>query len=61
LNLEAAKRHQAGILRQCGALFAQNRLHIRVAGRFPLDQAAAAHAVLEQQHPMGKLVLEIGS
>jgi NADPH:quinone reductase len=57
LGLESAKLHQADILRRCAALFDQRRLHIAVAACFPLDQAAAAQACLEQQHPAGKLIL----
>lgn len=57
LGLESAKRHQAEILRRCAALFDQQLLRVTVAAQFPLEQAAAAQACLEQQHPMGKLVL----
>jgi NADPH:quinone reductase len=59
LGLESAKRHQADILRRCAALFDQSRLRIAIAARFPLDQAAAAQACLEQQHPVGKLILSL--
>jgi NADPH:quinone reductase len=60
LGLEAAKRRQGEILRRCAGLFDRQLLHISVAAQFPLDQAAAAQACLEQQHPMGKLVLTTG-
>lgn len=59
LGLESAKRRQGEILRRCAALFDQQQLHVRVAAEFPLDQAAAAHSCLEQQHPTGKVVLAI--
>jgi len=59
LGLESAKRHQGEILRRCAGLFEQQLLRVAVAAQFPLDQAAAAQACLEQQHPMGKLVLTI--
>jgi len=59
LGLESAKRHQADILRRCAALFDQSRLRIAIAARFPLDQAAAAQACLEQRHPVGKLILSL--
>jgi NADPH2:quinone reductase len=59
LGLEAAKQHQGDILRQCATLFDQRLLRIVIAARFGLDEAAAAHACLEQQHPMGKLVLTL--
>ncbi len=60
LGLEPAKRHQAEILRRCAMLFDQKKLRIAVAARYPLEHAAAAHRCLEQEHPIGKLVLEIG-
>lgn len=59
LGLEAAKRHQADILSQCTALFDKQLLRILVAERFPLAQAVAAHTCLEQQRPMGKVVLTL--
>jgi len=59
LGLESAKRHQAEILRRCAALLDQRRLRIAVAARYPLDQAAAAQACLEQQHPVGKVILSL--
>lgn len=59
LGLEAAKRHQADILRQCATLFDQRLLRIVIAECFPLSQAVAAHTCLEQQHPMGKVVLTL--
>lgn len=59
LESEAAKRHQGGILRQCAALFDENKLAVKVAQTFALADAAAAHRLLEQGHPMGKLVLVI--
>ena len=59
LGLEAAKRHQADILGQCATLFDQRLLRIVIAERFPLSEAAAAHACLEQQHPVGKVVLTL--
>jgi len=59
LGLESAKRHQADILHRCAALFDQSHLRIAIAARFPLDQAAAAQACLEQRHPVGKLILSL--
>ena len=60
LGLESAKRHQGEILRRCAGLFDQQLLQVAVAASFPLEQAATAQTSLEQQHPMGKLVLMIG-
>ncbi len=57
LELEEAKRHQAGILRQCAALFDSQQLNVTIARSFPLAEAAAAQRYLEQQHPPGKLAM----
>lgn len=57
LELEEAKRHQAGILRQCAALFDSQQLNVTIARSFPLAEAAAAQRYLEQHHPPGKLVM----
>lgn len=57
LELEAAKRHQGDILRQCAALFDENKLTVRVSQTFALADAATAHLILEQNHPVGKLVI----
>jgi len=59
LGLETAKRHQADILRDCAMLFDEGKLRISVAAQYPLSEAAAAHRQLEQDHPIGKLVLDI--
>lgn len=59
LELDAAKRHQGEILRQCAALFDENKLQMKIAQIFPLADAAAAQRMLEQGRPMGKLVLTL--
>jgi NADPH2:quinone reductase len=59
LELEAAKRHQGEILRRGAELLDSGKLRVSVAQSFTLDQAAKAHDCLEQQHPMGKLVLTL--
>ncbi|PXW89726.1 NADPH2:quinone reductase [Nitrosomonas sp. Nm84] len=59
MELEDAKLHQADILRQCAALFDENKLTIEIAQRFDLAEAATAQHFLEQSHPLGKLVLTI--
>lgn len=58
-NLEAARRHQVEILRQCGEWIDQGRLEIHVSRVFPLAEAAAAHAQIESGRTVGKLVLKI--
>lgn len=60
LDLDEVKRHQSEILRRCAVLFDEGKLHIEVAKQFDLIEAASAQQYLEQQHPIGKLVLIIG-
>ncbi len=52
-----ARRHQVMILEQCGRWFDERRLRIHIGMTFPLDQAGAAHALLETGHMTGKAVL----
>lgn len=59
LELKEAKHHQADILRQCAALFDSKQLRVAIAQSFPLAEAAAAQRYLEQQHPLGKLVMVV--
>ncbi|KFI17993.1 alcohol dehydrogenase, partial [Nitrosococcus oceani C-27] len=59
MELEEAKRHQGEILRQCAALFDENRLTVKIARTFALADAAAAQQFLEQSHPAGKIVLAL--
>lgn len=54
-----AQRHQGNILTQCATLFDQNKLNIKVARTFTLAEAAQAHRYLENEHPLGKVVLSI--
>ncbi|WP_292985856.1 zinc-binding dehydrogenase, partial [Nitrosomonas sp.] len=54
-----AKRHQGEILRQCAALFDENRLTVKIARTFALADAAAAQQFLEQNHPAGKIALAL--
>ncbi len=59
LELEEAKRHQGEILRQCAALFDENKLTVKIARTFALADAAAAQQFLEQNHLAGKIVLTL--
>jgi NADPH2:quinone reductase len=56
-GIDTALEHQAWILSQCAQLFDSGRLRVEVQQTFPLEQAAAAHALLEQGSLTGKLVL----
>lgn len=59
LGLTTALEHQANILRCCAELFNSERLRIHLRQTFPLEEAAAAHRLLEQGGTTGKLALEI--
>ncbi len=55
----SAQAHQAEILRECGRLFDAGALSVQVSQVFPLEEAAAAHRLLEQGGQIGKVVLAI--
>ncbi|MEC4983395.1 MAG: zinc-dependent alcohol dehydrogenase family protein [Oscillatoria sp. PMC 1068.18] len=57
-NIEA-QQEQAKILQQSSRMFEQQRLQIHVTKTFPLQEAAAAHKLLESGSTMGKIVLII--
>lgn len=59
LGLVDPLHHQSEILEQCARLFDENKLNIRVAHRFPLAEAAAAHRLIEKGGMTGKAVLAI--
>jgi len=59
LELENAKLHQQQILNKCAKLFDEQQLQIHRSQTFKLDQASMAHDYLENEHPSGKLVLQI--
>jgi NADPH:quinone reductase-like Zn-dependent oxidoreductase len=50
-------RRDAAILRQLVAMVDAGRLKVPVAATYPLAQAAAAQAALQQSHPPGKIIL----
>jgi NADPH2:quinone reductase len=58
-TLDAARNHQIEILNRCGEWIEHGRLRIHVSQTFPLAEAAAAHAAIEEGHTTGKLVLRI--
>jgi len=55
----SAQEHQADILQQCASLCDRNLLKIHVSKTFPLEQAQAAHELLEAGSVTGKIVLLI--
>lgn len=58
-GLVSAQQHQADILQQCASLCDRNLLKIHVSQTFPLEQAQAAHELLEAGSVTGKIVLLI--
>lgn len=58
-SLVSAQEHQADILQQCASLCDRNLLKIHVSQTFPLEQAQAAHELLEAGSVTGKIVLLI--
>ena len=58
-GLVSAQEHQADILQQCASLCDRNLLKIHVSQTFPLEQAQAAHELLEAGSVTGKIVLLI--
>ncbi len=58
-DLPAARRHQTDILRRGTELIEQGKLKPLVSKVLPLQQAATAHALLEQGHVQGKIVLTL--
>lgn len=59
--LPAAIAAQAKILQQCGQWIDSGRLKIHLERTFPLDEAAAAHALLGAGSMRGKLALQIAN
>src|SRR3569833_3665 len=59
IGLFDAQQHQADILRRCGPLLDAGALRVHVAQTLPLEQAGAAHRLLEGGGMTGKLDLTI--
>ncbi len=59
LELPRWKQHQGHILASAAELFDQGKLKVQVAKSFPLAEAAAAQRYLQDEHPIGKVVLVI--
>jgi NADPH2:quinone reductase len=56
-HLPDARRHQGNILRRCADLCDAGSLRPLVSHTLPLDEAAAAHELIEDGHVQGKIVL----
>lgn len=59
-DLPEARDHQVEILNRCGQWMDEGRVQIHVGQVLPLEEAAAAHALIEAGHMSGKAVLKIG-
>ena len=57
MGLSDPQRHQTHILSQCASWIDQGKLKIHLSQTFPLEEAAAAHAVLEAGSLTGKIAL----
>ncbi|BAZ54050.1 alcohol dehydrogenase [Nostoc sp. NIES-4103] len=57
LGLEESLQHHADILEQCAKWIDQGKLKIQVNHQFQLEEAAAAHQLLESGAIAGKIVL----
>ena len=56
-DLPDARRHQTDILLRCAELIEQDQLKPLVSKILPLEQAASAHALIEDGHVQGTIVL----
>jgi NADPH2:quinone reductase len=59
-GLVEEQEQQAHILQKCARLCDRNLLKIHVSKTFPLEEAQAAHELLETGSVTGKVVMEIG-
>ncbi|MBH8571991.1 zinc-dependent alcohol dehydrogenase family protein [Nostocaceae cyanobacterium CENA369] len=57
LGLAESLQHQAEILEQCAKYIDEGKLKIQVGHKFPLEEAAKAHQLLESGSIAGKIVL----
>ncbi|MFN6566922.1 zinc-dependent alcohol dehydrogenase family protein [Dendronalium sp. ChiSLP03b] len=57
LGLNESLQHQAEILEQCAKWIDEGKLKIHVSHKFPLEEAAKAHQLLESGSVTGKIVL----
>lgn len=58
-DLPAARAHHGEILDRCAGLMDAGQLTVHVSRRFHLEEAGAAHRLVEAGHMQGKAVLDI--
>ena len=59
LDMHEQRVHQRRILEEGARLIEANRLKIKISHLLPLEQAGQAHAMIEEGHTTGKIVLKI--
>lgn len=59
LGMHQERIHQRRILEEGARLFEADKLTIKVSQVLPLEEAAKAHAMIEEGHTTGKIVLSI--
>lgn len=59
LDMHEERVHQRRILEEGARLIEADRLKVKVSQVLPLEEAARAHALIEQGHTAGKIVLKI--
>jgi NADPH2:quinone reductase len=58
-DLEIERRRQGEIVRQAMKWLEEDRIKVRIAATFPLEEVAEAHALLENGGMTGKIVLKV--
>ncbi len=59
LGNDAGRRAQTRILETAAAWFDRGEVKVKVSAVMPLEEAAAAHRLVEEGHTMGKVVLQV--
>lgn len=59
LGMHEERVHQRRILEEGARLIEADKLKVKVSHVLPLEQAAAAHAMIEEGHTTGKIVLSV--
>jgi NADPH2:quinone reductase len=59
LGMHEERVHQRRMLEECARLIEADKLKVKVSQVLPLEEAARAHAMIEDGHTTGKIVLSI--
>jgi NADPH2:quinone reductase len=60
-DLPRARAHQVDILKSCARMIENHQLHLHVSRQMPLEEAGAAHQLIEAGRTQGKIVLNIAA